>query len=209
MDICEQSQLAIVSALKEAIGHYAAGEKDSVITDIHLLPRQDSGELVIFDDDDEELARTIIDEWVDYESDDFYTQVEPLLRSAVMTLKDEGALDKLCLLKPYSFVLVDDEKETVAELLLMDEPFASLDFLTRAELQSQLLDIQEKLPRTIVLVTHQLEEALLLGRRIIVMHPDSTICEFDLTDLPYPRDLDDPTLRRLKEAITDQCRYTA
>ena len=96
-----------------------------------------------------------------------------------------------------------------AELLLMDEPFASLDFLTRAELQSQLLAIQEKLPRTIVLVTHQLEEALLLGRRIIVMHPDSTICEFDLTDLPYPRDLDDPTLRQLKEAITDQCRYTA
>ena len=96
-----------------------------------------------------------------------------------------------------------------AELLLMDEPFASLDFLTRAELQSQLLAIQEKLPRTIVLVTHQLEEALLLGRRIIVMHPDSTICEFDLTDLPYPRDLDDPTLRWLKEAITDQCRYTA
>lgn len=96
-----------------------------------------------------------------------------------------------------------------AELLLMDEPFASLDFLTRAELQSQLLDIQEKLPRTIVLVTHQLEEALLLGRRIIVMHPDSTICEFDLTDSPYPRDLDDPTLRRLKEAVTDQCRYTA
>ena len=96
-----------------------------------------------------------------------------------------------------------------AELLLMDEPFASLDFLTRAELQSQLLAIQEKLPRTILLVTHQLEEALLLGRRIIVMHPDSTICEFDLTDLPYPRDLDDPTLRRLKEAITDQCRYTA
>ncbi len=63
--------------------------------------------------------------------------------------------------------------------------------------------------RTIVLVTPQLEEALLLGRRIIVMHPDSTICEFDLTDLPYPRDLDDPTLRRLKKAITDQCRYTA
>ena len=93
-----------------------------------------------------------------------------------------------------------------AELLLMDEPFASLDFLTRAELQSQLLAIQEKLPRTIVLVTHQLEEALLLGRRIIVMHPDSTICEFDLTDSPYPRDLDDPTLRRLKEAVTDQCR---
>ena len=62
-----------------------------------------------------------------------------------------------------------------AQLLLMDEPFASLDFLTRGELQSQLLAIQKKLPRTIVLVTHQLEEALLLGQKIVVMHPDSTL----------------------------------
>ena len=58
-----------------------------------------------------------------------------------------------------------------AELLLMDEPFASLDFLTRGELQTQLLRIQEQLPRTIILVTHQLEEALVLGQKIVVMHP--------------------------------------
>ena len=65
MDICEQSQLAIVSALKEAIGHYAAGEKDSVITDIHLLPRQDSGELVIVkvgEEDGEEYYYEIEDD---------------------------------------------------------------------------------------------------------------------------------------------------
>ena len=93
-----------------------------------------------------------------------------------------------------------------AQLLLMDEPFAALDFLTRAELQTQLLTIQRRLPRTIVLVTHQLEEALLLGQKIVVMHPDSTICEFDLTDLPYPRDPDSPRLRQLKEQITAQCR---
>ena len=93
-----------------------------------------------------------------------------------------------------------------AQLLLMDEPFAALDFLTRAELQTQLLTIQQRLPRTIALVTHQLEEALLLGQKIVVMHPDSTICEFDLTDLPYPRDPDSPRLRQLKEQITAQCR---
>lgn len=51
-----------------------------------------------------------------------------------------------------------------AEVLLMDEPFASLDFLTRAELQHQVLQLQQKLPRTILLVTHQLDEALLLGQ---------------------------------------------
>ena len=93
-----------------------------------------------------------------------------------------------------------------ADYILMDEPFAALDFLTRAELQTQLLTIQQRLPRTIVLVTHQLEEALLLGQKIVVMHPDSTICEFDLTDLPYPRDPDSPRLRQLKEQITAQCR---
>lgn len=93
-----------------------------------------------------------------------------------------------------------------AQLLLMDEPFASLDFLTRGELQTQLLAIQSQMPRTIVLVTHQLEEALLLGQKIVVMHPDSTIREFDLTSLPYPRDPDSPELRRLKDEITAQCR---
>ena len=93
-----------------------------------------------------------------------------------------------------------------AQLLLMDEPFASLDFLTRGELQSQLLAIQKKLPRTIVLVTHQLEEALLLGQKIVVMHPDSTIREFDLSALPYPRDVEQPALRALKSEITDECR---
>ena len=93
-----------------------------------------------------------------------------------------------------------------AELLLMDEPFASLDFLTREELQTQLLAIQKKLPRTIVLVTHQLDEALLLGQRIVVMRPDSTIRTFDLTGTPYPRQLDSEPMRQLKREIIETCR---
>ena len=93
-----------------------------------------------------------------------------------------------------------------AELLLMDEPFASLDFLTRGELQTQLLAIQQKMPRTIVLVTHQLEEALVLGQKIVVMHPDSTVREFDLSGEPYPRDPDSPRMQALKQAVTAECK---
>lgn len=93
-----------------------------------------------------------------------------------------------------------------AELLLMDEPFASLDFLTREELQTQLLAIQQKMPRTIILVTHQLDEAVLLGQKIIVMHSDSTVREFDLSGEPYPRDLSAPQMQQLKREITDECR---
>ena len=93
-----------------------------------------------------------------------------------------------------------------AELLLMDEPFASLDCLTREELQTQLLGIQQKMPRTIILVTHQLDEAVLLGQKIIVMHSDSTVREFDLLGEPYPRDLSAPQMQQLKREITDECR---
>lgn len=121
MKISEQSYTSIVSSLKEAVARYVGETENTSVTDIHLQPRQDSGELLIFNDDDEELARTIIDEWVDNSSEDFYIQVENILRSELLMLKEEGVFDNLILIKPYSFVLVDDEKETIAELLMMDD----------------------------------------------------------------------------------------
>lgn len=121
MKMSEQSRVSIVSALKTALCRYASEGDETVVTDIHLQPNSESGELIIFDDDDLELSRTIINEWVEYESDDFYTVVEPILRAEVEALKESGKLEKLCLMKPYSFVLVDEDKETVAELLLVDE----------------------------------------------------------------------------------------
>ena len=121
MKMSEQSRVSIVSALKTALCRYASEGDETVVTDIHLQPNSESGELIIFDDDDQELSRTIINEWVEYESDDFYTVVEPILRAEVEALKESGKLEKLCLMKPYSFVLVDEDKETVAELLLVDE----------------------------------------------------------------------------------------
>lgn len=121
MKMSEQSRASIVSALKTALCRYASEGDETVVTDIHLQPNSESGELIIFDDDDQELSRTIINEWVEYESDDFYTVVEPILRAEVEALKESGKLEKLCLMKPYSFVLVDEDKETVAELLLLDE----------------------------------------------------------------------------------------
>lgn len=121
MKMSEQSRASIVSALKTALCRYTSEGDETVVTDIHLQPNSESGELIIFDDDDQELSRTIINEWVEYESDDFCTVVEPILRAEVEALKESGKLEKLCLMKPYSFVLVDEDKETVAELLLVDE----------------------------------------------------------------------------------------
>jgi len=55
-------------------------------------------------------------------------------------------------------------------------------------------------------VTHQLDEALLLGQRILVMHTDSSVRTFDLEDVAYPRDLLSPELLELKREITEECK---
>ena len=57
------------------------------------------------------------------------------------------------------------------ELLLMDEPFSSLDALTREELQDTLLQVWRRTSLTIVLVTHSIEEAVFLGRKVLVLSP--------------------------------------
>src|SRR5699024_10076318 len=89
--------------------------------DMHLQPDQVSGQLNIYNDDDEELANVMVEEWATYEGDDFVENVEPILRSILSKMKDAGDFDKITILKPYSFVLVDEDKETVAESWLIDD----------------------------------------------------------------------------------------
>lgn len=148
MKLSTCSHSLIESALKEAVNKFANNCEQTVVTDIHLLPKQGSGELIIFDDDDEELARTVIEEWGNYDRDDFYENVERILRLDINKVREEGKLDDLNLMKPYSFVLVDEEKETIAELLLMDdETFLVDDELLKGldeELDKFLKDLLEK-----------------------------------------------------------------
>ena len=148
MKLSAQSHASIASSLREAVDKYIV-DGERTVTDIHLQPKQDSGELVIFNDDDEELSRTIIEEWVDYSEDDFYTIVERILRGEINALKDTGVLDKLAIMKPYSFVLVDEDRETVTELLLIDDEDTLLlnDELLKGldeELDAFLKDLLEK-----------------------------------------------------------------
>jgi nitrate/nitrite transport system ATP-binding protein len=75
------------------------------------------------------------------------------------------------------------------KLLLMDEPFGALDALTRAHLQDSVMDIHGKLGNTVMMVTHDVDEAVLLSDRIVMMTngPSATIGEVLDIDLPRPR----------------------
>lgn len=76
------------------------------------------------------------------------------------------------------------------KVLLMDEPFGALDALTRAHLQDELMKIVAATKSTVVMVTHDVDEAVLLSDRIVMMTngPAATIGEILTVDLPKPRD---------------------
>lgn len=147
MKLSSQSQNNVEEAIKAALSRYrAAGDGQSAITDIHLQPNFDTGELVIMDDDDNRLACIEVGEWSE---DGSYEEAEAPLRNVLKRLKEKGALDEVALMKPYSFTLVDGDKETVAELLLVDDDTLLLndDELLKgldAELDAFLKDLLEK-----------------------------------------------------------------
>lgn len=76
------------------------------------------------------------------------------------------------------------------KVLLMDEPFGALDSLTRTHMQDSLMEIQARLNNTVMMITHDVDEAVLLSDRIIMMTngPSATIGEILNIDLPRPRD---------------------
>lgn len=76
------------------------------------------------------------------------------------------------------------------EVLLMDEPFGALDALTRAHMQDSLMEIQDELNNTVIMITHDVDEAVLLSDRIVMMTngPAATIGEILDVNLERPRD---------------------
>lgn len=93
------------------------------------------------------------------------------------------------------------------DVLLMDEPFGALDALTRAHLQDSLMEIQKELNNTVIMITHDVDEAVLLSDRIVMMTngPAATIGEILEVDLPRPRNrielADDPRYNHFRHQV--------
>ncbi|HUE91882.1 ABC transporter ATP-binding protein [Pseudomonas sp.] len=93
------------------------------------------------------------------------------------------------------------------KVLLLDEPFGALDALTRAHLQDEVMRIQADLGNTMMMITHDVDEAVLLSDRIVMMTngPSATIGEILKVDLPRPRDrialADDHEYNRCRRAV--------
>jgi NitT/TauT family transport system ATP-binding protein len=93
---------------------------------------------------------------------------------------------------------------TDPQVLLLDEPFGALDVLTRKKMQDELARIWDQTHKTVVMVTHSIEEAILLSDRILVMtRSPGKIRESITVDAARPRSPRDPRMRELELYLTD------
>ncbi len=143
MKATEQTVQQVERALRKVADKFPSTEEATIMTDIHLRVTQDSGELVAFDDDDNEITRCIIEQWIDNKDDSFYDDVTNTLRGVLTKHKDK--VEQMSILKPYSFVLEDDDRENISELYLVDDDTVIIDEELMKDLDKDLDDFFEKL----------------------------------------------------------------
>jgi hypothetical protein len=104
---------------------------------------QETGEMMAYDDNDEEINRCIIEEWIGDTSDNFYDMIPSVIRKSLDKQKD--IIENMSILRPFSFVLENDEKETIAELYLVDDETVIIDPDLMQGLDEELDDFLKKL----------------------------------------------------------------
>ncbi len=121
MELTSLSAASIHETLSKITELYSGEEDQLVSTDFYFQPLREKGKLLVFNDDDEEISNITIDEWKEYSADTFYDEVTAQLTAIIEAFNTEGELERLAVWMPYSFVLVDEERETIADLLLVDD----------------------------------------------------------------------------------------
>jgi hypothetical protein len=119
MKATEQTIKQVERAIRKIAQKFPANDDTSLLTDIHIRVLQESGEILAYDDDDQEITRCVVEQWIDNKDEDFYDQIAVILRNIFKRVHSE--VDNLGIIKPYSFVLENDDKENVAELYIADD----------------------------------------------------------------------------------------
>ena len=143
MKATEQTKQEVERAIRKITEKFPPSEEATLLTDIHLRVSQDTGELVAFDDDDNEINRCIVEQWIENKDSDFYAGVASTLRTAIDSFKEQ--IEQMSILKPYSFVLEDDDREPIQELYLVDDDIVIINDELMADLDKDLDDFLDNL----------------------------------------------------------------
>lgn len=115
----EQTIQQIGRSIKKIAQKFPPDEDTSILTDIHLRVSQDSGELVAFDDEDREITRCVVEQWIDNQDEDFYNHITAILRAE--TKRMSNTIDNMGIMKPFSIALEDEDQTAIADLYLADD----------------------------------------------------------------------------------------
>ena len=119
MTATDQTNQQLERFIKKVAQKFPTTDDVSLITDIHVCVNQESGEVLAFDDDDKEITRCVVEQWIDNKDKNFYDEVKLDFRNTLKRLSP--IVDNMGILKPYSFVLEDDEKHSLGELYVADD----------------------------------------------------------------------------------------
>ena len=132
----EQTIHQIERAIRKIADKFPSNKEAEILTDIHIRVVQETGELMAFDDDDHEITRCIIEQWIDDNSDDFYTQIADILRQTLRS--NNSMVEKMSILKPYAFVLESEDRDIQHELYVVDDDTIILDSVLMEHLDEDL-----------------------------------------------------------------------
>lgn len=143
MSVTSPTIQQIERALNKVAAKFSMIKTDPVLTDIHLQIKPESGELLVYNDDSDELTRCVVEEWIDSKDENFYETNVPVLRKCIQGMQD--IWEKLPILKPFSFVLIDEDQDVVSDLYLVDDDTIILDKDLLKGLDEELNDFLKKL----------------------------------------------------------------
>ena len=137
-------------------------------------------------------AQALVDEYLDIVGLSKYRKYYPDQLSASM-------LQRVVIARAFA---------TQPDLLLMDEPYGQLDIQLRYHLEDELISLWQRTGTTVLFITHNIEEAVYMGQRIMVLtnKPTSIKCSID-NDLPRPRDIASPDFVDLRNKVTDLIKW--
>ncbi|MBQ6434220.1 MAG: hypothetical protein IJJ94_09815 [Bacteroidaceae bacterium] len=127
----------IQRALRKVADKFPA-TADPVLTDIHLQVKPESGELLAFNDDMEELTRIVVDQWLEPTGEDLYEVAATAIKQSISGLRD--IVEKMSVLHPFSFVMMGEDNETMQDIYLVDDDNIILDSELLKGLDAELDD---------------------------------------------------------------------
>ena len=136
MESTDQTLQQIDRVIRKITEKFPSSSEATLLTDIHLCVTQETGELLVLDDDDKEITRCVIEQWIDDKSDEFYDQVAATLRKILREHAEQ--IEAMSILKPYAFVLESDERDEQHELYVVDGDTIILDPIMMDDLDEDL-----------------------------------------------------------------------